>query len=125
MIDVLVAGFLITHGLLHPGIWAAPAPADKLPFDPGRSWALTAAHVSAAPARAAALALAWYTALLYVVAGAGAAVSSGWWPGVAIVAASSGLALKAIWFHPRLAAGILLDVGVILAVVFVWPGSLH
>ncbi|MEU2738804.1 hypothetical protein ABZ656_26395 [Streptomyces sp. NPDC007095] len=89
------------------------------------SRALTAAHVSAAPARAAALALAWYTVLLYVVAGAGAAVSSGWWPGVAIVAASSGLALKAIWFHPRLAAGVLLDVGVILAVVFVWPGSLH
>ncbi|MFD8217879.1 hypothetical protein ACFV2U_30255 [Streptomyces sp. NPDC059697] len=50
MIGVLVAGFLITHGLLHPDIWAAPAPAGKIPFDPGRSWALTAAHVSAAVA---------------------------------------------------------------------------
>ncbi|MFD8764957.1 hypothetical protein ACFV03_39415 [Streptomyces mirabilis] len=64
MIGVRVAGFLITHGLLHRGIGAAPAPADKLLFDPGRSWALTAAHVSAAPARPVASALAWYTAPL-------------------------------------------------------------
>ncbi|KAF5992376.1 hypothetical protein [Streptomyces sp. WAC00263] len=125
MIGVLVAGFLIAHGLLHPGIWAAPVPADRFRFDPGRSWALTAVHASAAPARAAALALAWYTALLYVVAGAGAAVSSGWWPGVAIVAASSGLALKALWFHPWLAVGVLLDVGAVVAVICSWPGSLH
>ncbi|MFF4351255.1 hypothetical protein [Streptomyces sp. NPDC001530] len=80
MTVVLVAAFLIVHGLLHPGVWTAPQQSgEPAPFDPGHSWALTAAHVSAAPARAAALALAWYTALVYAIAGAGVIAGSGWW----------------------------------------------
>ena len=126
MITALVAAFLIVHGLLHPGVWAEPARAEgSASFDPGHSWALTAAHVSAAPARAAALALAWYTAVVYVVAGAGTMAGSNWWTTAAIVAASSGLALKAIWFHPWLTVGVLLDVGVIVAVACGWPASLY
>lgn len=70
MITALVGAFLIVHGLLHLGVWTTPEQPDKpAPFDRGHSWALAAAHVSTAPARAAALALAWYTALVYVVAG--------------------------------------------------------
>ncbi|WP_329528708.1 hypothetical protein [Streptomyces sp. NBC_01462] len=126
MIGALVAGFLIAHGLLHPGVWSARLPTGtRTPFDAGQSWAFTAARISAPPTRATARALAWYTATLYLVAGAGAAASSDWWPGAAIVAASSGLALKAIWFHPWIAVGILFDVGVIVAVASHWPGSLY
>ncbi|MEU6379836.1 hypothetical protein [Streptomyces sp. NPDC046909] len=126
MTTALVAVFLILHGLLHLCVWTASVPADgSAPFDPGHSWALEAAHVSAAPARAAALVLAWYTAVVYVVAGVGAIGGSGWWSGAAIVAASSGLALKAIWFHPWLTVGVLLDVGVIVAVASAWPASLY
>ncbi|MFF1680089.1 hypothetical protein ACFVYG_29120 [Streptomyces sp. NPDC058256] len=126
MITALVTAFLIVHGLLHPGVWTAPVqPENPPPFDPGRSRALTAAHLSAAPARAAALALAWYTALVYVVAGVGTAAGGGWWPTAAIVAAISGLVLKAIWFDPWLSVGVLLDVGVIVAVACAWPASLY
>ncbi|MCD7442291.1 hypothetical protein K4B79_29230 [Streptomyces lincolnensis] len=126
MITALVGVFLIAHGLLHPGVWTAPAPAGRpAPFDPGHSWALTAAHVADAPARATALALAWYTALVYAVAGAGVFAGSGWWPVAAVVGAVSGLVLKTAWFDPWLSVGVLLDVGVILAATGGWPASLH
>lgn len=91
--------FLIVHGLLHLGVWATPEQPDKpATFDRGLSWALAAARVSTAPARAAALALAWYTGLGYVVAGAGVLADTGWWPTAALVAAASGFALNSI--HP-------------------------
>ncbi|GGL16567.1 hypothetical protein [Streptomyces flaveus] len=126
MITALVGAFLIVHGLLHLGVWTTPEQPDKpAPFDRGHSWALAAAHVSTAPARAAALALAWYTALVCVVAGAGVLAGSVWWPTAALVAAVSGLALKAIWFDPWLSVGVLLDVGVLVAVASSWPGSLY
>lgn len=63
MIGVLVAGFLIAHGLLHPGVWSARLPTGtRTPIDAGQSWAFTAARVSAPPTRAVARALAWYIA---------------------------------------------------------------
>ncbi|MGA5710478.1 hypothetical protein ACPCK8_29100 [Streptomyces cellulosae] len=126
MTAFLVAAFLIIHGLLHPGIWTAPQqPGNPSPFDPGHSWALAAAHVSAAPARATALAIAWYTAVVYAIAGAGILAGSGWWPTAALVAAASGLVLKAGWFDPWLSVGVLLDVGVIVAVACTWPASIY
>ncbi|MFI7316997.1 hypothetical protein [Streptomyces venezuelae] len=67
----LVAAFLIVHGLLHIGVWTAPQqPGTSSPFDPGHSWALASLHVLPSPARATALAAAWYTAVVYVIAGA-------------------------------------------------------
>ncbi|MFC8244575.1 hypothetical protein [Streptomyces chartreusis] len=126
MTTFLAAAFLLMHGLLHPGVWTAPVQPDKPPpFDPGHSWVLTTAHVAAAPARATALALAWYTALLYGVAAAGVVAGAGWWPTAAVLAAASGLALKTIWFDPWLTVGILLDVSVIVAVATSWPASLY
>ncbi|WP_406835204.1 hypothetical protein ACICHK_01625 [Streptomyces sp. AHU1] len=126
MTTFVVGAFLIVHGLLHPGVWTAPQQPDQpSPFDPGHSWALTAAHVSATLARATALAIAWYTALVYAVAGAGVLAGSDWWPTAALVAAASGLVLKAFWFDPWLSVGVLLDVGVIAAVASAWPGSLY
>ncbi|MGW2717778.1 hypothetical protein [Streptomyces sp. NPDC001492] len=69
--------------------------------------------------------LAWYTAVVYAVAGAAVLAGAGWWPTAALVAASSGLALKAVWFDPWLGVGVLLDVGVITAVAWSWPASEH
>ncbi|MER6185872.1 hypothetical protein [Streptomyces sp. NPDC001652] len=126
MITALVAAFLIVHGLLHPGVWTAPQqPADAAPFTPEHSWALAAAHVPAALTRAIALALAWWTALVYAIAGAGVVAGSDWWPTAALVAAASGLVLKAIWFDPWLSIGVLLDAGVIAAVACTWPASVY
>ncbi|MFJ8942589.1 hypothetical protein ACIRG4_04780 [Streptomyces sp. NPDC102395] len=88
------AAFLIVHGLPHPGVWTAPKQPDKpAPFNPGHSWALAAAPVSTTLARATSPALAWYTAVVYVIAGAGVLASSSWWPTAALVAAAGGLVL--------------------------------
>ena len=126
MTTLLVAAFLIVHGLLHPGVWTAPQqPGAQAPFVPGHSWALTAARVPPATAGALALALAWYTAVVYAIAGVGVLAGTGWWPTAALVAASSGLLLKAVWFDPWLALGVLLDVGVIVAVACTWPASVY
>ncbi|MFI6645967.1 hypothetical protein [Streptomyces sp. NPDC050504] len=126
MTAVLVAAFLIAHGLLHVAVWTVPQRPDKpSPFDPGHSWALAAAHVSPSPARAVALALAWYAAVVYVIAGAGVLASSGWWTTAALVGAAFGLVLKAVWFDPWLSFGVLLDVGVIVAVASTWPASVY
>ena len=126
MTSLLVGAFLIVHGLLHPGVWTAPQQSGTgAPFTPGHSWVLTAARVRPAPAWAAALVLAWYTAVVYAVAGAGVLAGAGWWPTAALVAASSGLVLKAVWFDPWLSVGVLLDVGVITAVACSWPASVY
>ncbi|MEU6378741.1 hypothetical protein [Streptomyces sp. NPDC046909] len=127
MTALLVAAFLVVHGLLHPGVWTAPQQpgGTPAPFTPGHSWLLVSAGVPAATARTAALTLAWCTALVYVVAGAGVPADAGWWPTAALVAASGGLMLKAVWFDPWLSVGVLLDLGVITAVACSWPGSLY
>ncbi|MCI3241836.1 MULTISPECIES: hypothetical protein [Streptomyces] len=128
MITLLVAAFLVVHGLLHPGVWTAPqqrADGAAAPFTPGHSWLLTSAGVSTTSAATAALTLAWWTAVVYVVAGSGVAAGAGWWPTAALVAASSGLVLKAVWFDPWLSVGVLLDLGVIAAVACSWPASLY
>ncbi|MGW7263265.1 hypothetical protein [Streptomyces sp. NPDC054842] len=126
MIPFLVGTFLVVHGLLHLGVWTAPRQPDRpSPFDPGHSWALAATHVSPAPARAIALAVAWYTAVVYTISGAGAFVGSNWWPTAALVGAASGLILKGIWFDPWLSVGVLLDVSVIVAVACTWPASAY
>lgn len=126
MIAFLVGAFLIVHGVLHPGVWTAPQqPDESAPFVPGRSWVLAAVRVAPALARAMGLALAWYTAVVYAVAGAGALAGSDWWPTAALVGAASGLVLKAVWFDRWLSIGVLLDVGVVAAVIGTWPASLH
>ncbi|MEU5896587.1 hypothetical protein [Streptomyces venezuelae] len=126
MTAFLMAAFLIVHGLLHIGVWTAPqSPGNPSPFDPGHSRALTAAHVLPAPARAAALAIAWYTAVVYAIAGAGTLAGSAWWPTAALVAAAVGLVLKAVWFDPWLTVGVLLDAGVIVAVACTWPAAAY
>jgi hypothetical protein len=52
-------------------------------------------------------------------------VGSSWWPTAALVGAVGGLLLKAIWFDPWLSVGVLLDVGVIMAVACTWPASVY
>ncbi|MEU7659193.1 hypothetical protein [Streptomyces lincolnensis] len=126
MTAFLAGAFLILHGLLHAGVWAAPQQPDRAaPFVPGHSWVLAAGHVSLAQTRAWALVIAWYTAVVYSLAGAGVLAGSAWWPTAAVVAAASGLALKAIWFDPWLGVGVLLDIGVVVAGACTWPPSLY
>lgn len=41
------------------------------------------------------------------------------------MAASAGLLLKVLWFDPWLGLGVLLDVGVVVAVACTWPASVY
>jgi hypothetical protein len=126
MIRVLLAMFLIAHGLLHGAIYAVPRkPGDEAPFDPGHSWALAGLGIAARPARATATALAWTAAGLFGLAGTFLLAGAGLWTSTAVLAAAVGLVLKLGYFHPWLTFGVLLDLGVLAAVLARWPAFLY
>ncbi|MEV6619123.1 hypothetical protein AB0N31_35775 [Streptomyces sp. NPDC051051] len=125
MITALVSVVLFVHGFVHLPVWLAPTGGDG-PFDPRHSWALAAAGVPGPRvAGAASIGLASVTSMLYVIAGAAVAVQSGGRPAAALLAACVGLLLKTLWFNPWLSLGVLLDVGVVVAVLTGWPASLY
>ncbi|WP_328222490.1 hypothetical protein [Streptomyces sp. NBC_00310] len=125
MTTALVATFLFLHGLVHLQVWLARTGGDE-PFDPGRSWVLAAAGLPQARfMRVTAVGLASVTATLYVIAGSATAAQSGGLATAAVLAAAVELVLKALWFNPWLSLGVLLDVGVITAVLTNWPASLY
>jgi hypothetical protein len=118
MISVLLAAFLIAHGLIHGGIYAIPKqPDDKAPFDPGHSWVLAGLGVAVRPARLASKTLAWVTAVLFCLAGVLLLAGVDGWTAAAVTAAAVGLVLKVGYFHPWLTLGVLLDIGVLAAVL--------
>ncbi|WP_031510793.1 hypothetical protein [Streptomyces megasporus] len=126
MIRAVAVLLLIAHALVHFRVWVTPVdPEHPPPFDPGRSWALGTAGVPGETAGAAAAGLAAVTALLYAGAGVALLAHSGWWATAAVAAAAGGLVLKVLWFNPWLVPGIVVDVGVALAVGLGRPASLH
>src|SRR5688572_14157599 len=124
MTRLVVAGFLIAHGLVHVAIYATPKdPSKAAPFDPSRSWALAAGHVGATPMRSASLALGLAVAAAYAAAGGAVAINAAW-AGIAAFAGVLGIALKALWFNPWLSLGLALDIAVLVAAAADWPASL-
>ncbi|MFE9773671.1 hypothetical protein ACFYOV_18780 [Streptomyces sp. NPDC005931] len=125
MTTALVSAFLFLHGFVHLPVWLARSTGNE-PFDPRHSRALAAVGVPGPRATGAtAVVLAAVTALFYFFAGAAAAVHSSAWPAAALTAACLGLLLKVLWFNPWLSLGVLLDVGVVTAVLAAWPASLY
>ena len=125
MTRFLIAGLLITHDLVHVGIYASPRSTSKpVPFDPSRSWALAGAHVGAAPMHSASVALGLAVAAAYAAAGWALALDVAAWTGAAAAAAVLALVLKGVWFNPWPLYGIALDVGVLAAIAADWPPSL-
>lgn len=126
MVDTIVAGFLIAHGLVHAAIWTVPPGGDEPPpFVPARSWALQAAAVPDGTARTASIALALTSAALLVVAGVALLAGAEAWPAAALAGVAVAAAFKAVWFDPWLTVGIVLDVAVAVAVLAGWPPSLY
>ena len=126
MIRVLLAVFLIVHGLIHGAIYAIPKAADeKAPFDPGHSWALASLGVAVRPARLTATTLAWLCAGLFALAGVLLLAGVGGWTATAVAAVVIALVLKVGYFHPWLSLGVLLDLGVLAAIATQWPASLY
>ena len=125
MARLLLAGFLIAHGLIHAAIYAVPKDPNKpVPFDPNHSWALAAMHVAERPTRTLGVRLSWLTALLFAGAGIALLVHNSLWVSIAVCAAALGLLVKGLFFHPWLILGILIDIGVLWAAAADWPRSL-
>ena len=123
---LLLAGFLIAHGLIHAVIYAIPKDPDKpAPFDPSHSWALAAVHVAERPARTFGVRVSWLATLLFAGAGIALVVHSSLWRSIAVCAAVLGLLLKGLFFHPWLIIGVLIDIGFVWAATTGWPASLN
>ena len=78
MLRALVGVFVIAHGLVTFGIWAAPV-AEKAPFNPSHSWLL-------GDTRTLAIALAVLAAIAFVVTGGGFLAQQDWWAAAAVAA---------------------------------------
>jgi hypothetical protein len=126
MLRVLVAAFLTAHGLVHLAIYAAPRdPRDDPPFDPYRSWALDTMGVALPIARTVSIAWSWFVAVGSVLAAVGLLASVSWWAACAATFALVAAMLKIVYFNPWMVVGILIDLGIVLAVANEWPASLY
>jgi hypothetical protein len=67
VLRVLVGLFVIAHGLVTFGIWAAPL-TEQAPFNPGHSWLF-------GDSRTLAIALAVFAAIAFVLTGGGSSPS--------------------------------------------------
>jgi hypothetical protein len=126
MVDVLVIGFLVLHGLLHLTVWLPkPDPdAEKPPpFRPDHSAVLTAVAAPQATTHRVSIALAVAATVAYVMAGLVLAFGASWAAFALTVAAGLGLLLKGLFFHPWLSVGVLLDMLVLSSALVGWPVS--
>jgi hypothetical protein len=96
MIRVLLGLFVIAHGLITFGIWAAPV-TEQAPFNPNHSWLLGDART------------------LVVVTGGGFLTEQDWWATGAVAAGAVAVLLMALYFNAWLSAGILISAAILYA----------
>ena len=114
MMRLLLAGFLLAHGLIHPGIFAIPKdPDEPEPFDPANAWAFEAAHVAAHQTHVFGATVSALTAFAFLLAVIALFMSSPAWVPLAMVGAGLGLLLKGLFFDPWLSAGVFIDLGIL------------
>jgi hypothetical protein len=124
MVNILVAGFLAAHGLVH-ALYLAPRPparegAPAWPFDLAHSWL-----VSRAGQDVRVVALVGTALAIATVAGFGlsALATAGWivpvalWPMLVLLSAATSALLLAIFFHRYLLVGFLIDAVLVWAVL--------
>jgi hypothetical protein len=125
MTALVLAGFLVAHGLVHLAVWMphpAPEPGKPAPpFAPDHSALLTVVAVPAVRARRLSESLAVATAAALVLAGVAVAFGVGEAVPLAVAGASLGLVLKALFFNPWLTLGVALDLLVLAMALGSWP----
>jgi hypothetical protein len=108
MIRLLIAAFLVGHGLIHGIMFSLPCSAQAsagLPFNPSHSWLL-------GTTRSVGLAVALAVTLGFVVVGAAYLVQMSWWPAATLVAAALSVALLALYFTRWWSVGIVISAAV-------------
>ncbi len=121
---LLLAAFLAAHALIHAS-YLTPTPprtagGPEWPFEMSRSWLITGAGLDQAVVRALGTALV-VTTLTLVLASALATVGwllpQAWWPALAVGGATASALTLAVFFHPWLTLGIVIDAGLLWAVL--------
>ena len=105
--------FLIAHGLVHLGVWLAPASEDA-PFDPRHSWLL-----GEVPALARLLAVT--SCLLLVPAGILLLGHANLAVVFSVAGATVSLLLVLVTFHPWLSFAVAINVAIIVVALSVGP----
>ncbi len=128
---LLLAVFLILHGLVHAGLAAAPIPNDT-DSNPGafftattRSWLLPSLGLNDTAVQWFGIILVVLTTLGFVLAGLGVLGVPGFstaWRTIAVVSAGVSLLLLIVFWHPWLVVGVLIDIGILVALLWLdWP----
>jgi hypothetical protein len=127
ILKTLFALFLIAHGLVHAGLAAAPIPNDP-ESKPGafftaqsRSWLLPKLGLNASALQWIGIILVTLTTLGFVLAGLGVFGVQGLssvWQTVTVLSASLSLLLLFLFWHPWLILGVLIDVGLLVALLW-------
>lgn len=131
MLKYALAIFLIAHGLVHAGLTAAPNPADSN-AKPGafftaaeRSWLLPRLGFSPSLIQWAGILLVALATLGFVLAGLGVFGVAGLgaiWRTAAVVSAGASLLLLVLFWHSWLLVGVLINVGILAALLWAkWP----
>lgn len=131
MLRIALALFLIAHGLVHAGLAAAPNPNDPN-STPGafftaleRSWLLPQLGLNAAAIQWVGITLVALSVLGFALTGLGifgVAGLSATWRVAAVFSACVSLLLLILFWHPWLPVGVLIDIGVLAALLWVkWP----
>ena len=127
----LFALLLIAHGLVHAGLAAAPIPNDPDP-KPGafftaaaRSWLLPKLGLNSSTIQWIGIILVVFATLGFVLAGLGGLGVPGLnaiWQTLAVFSACVSLLLLILFWHTWLVLGVLIDIGILVALLWAkWP----
>ena len=123
MIKMISGIFLIAHGLVHAGLFAAPDPSDPESSpatfftSTARSWFFNRLEMAAASVQRTGIILVVLSTLGFVIVGLGILGVPGVseiWRAMSVVSASVSLLLLIIFWHPWLVVGVLIDILVLL-----------
>jgi len=131
MLKIALGIFIIAHGLVHAILAIAPNPADS-EAKPGaffttveRSWLLPQLGLSASAVQWIGIILVVASTLGFVLAGLGVFGVGGLsaiWRTLAILSSCISLLLLILFWHPWLPVGILIDIGILVALLWAkWP----
>lgn len=127
----IIALFFIAHGLVHAGLAAAPDPDDP-ESKPGafftsleRSWLLPKVGLSTVVVQWIGIVLVAVATLGFVLAGLGVFGVPGLseiWRTLSVISAGVSLLLLILFWHLWLIVGVLLDIGILVALLWAdWP----
>jgi hypothetical protein len=120
---LLFAAFLLAHGAIHASFLSPRPPATASgptwPFELARSWVLTPLGLQPQTTRLLGLALVAATIAAFALAAlaTGGVISADLWGPASAAGAVASVVLLVLFFQPWLALGVLIDLGLLWAVL--------